>query len=147
MNGQQFKMKVDRLWNNLMANVDQINRGGNDMISRAEEILMETDAAIRQLKVVFRQYQFTDWSEEIYFFKNTKPQFVAVYIYYSKILSIEASKPFSDTMVLGPTMKMKEVIFYIFMVSRRNLSITTEGNRLFWIKNISSVSNLTLSSS
>ncbi|WP_379970147.1 RteC domain-containing protein [Epilithonimonas sp. UC225_85] len=108
---------------------------------------METDAAIRQLKVVFRQYQFTDWSEEIYFFKNTKPQFVAVYIYYSKILSIEASKPFSDTMVLGPTMKMKEVIFYIFMVSRRNLSITTEGNRLFWIKNISSVSNLTLSSS
>lgn len=83
-----------------MANVDQINRGGNDMISRAEEILMETDAAIRQLKVVFRQYRFKDWSEEIYFFKNTKPQFVAVYIYYSKILSIEASKPFTDTMAL-----------------------------------------------
>jgi len=100
MNGQQFKMKVDHLWSTLMANVDQINRGGNDMISRAEEILMETDAAIRQLKVVFRQYRFKDWSEEIYFFKNTKPQFVAVYIYYSKILSIEASKPFTDTMAL-----------------------------------------------
>lgn len=80
-----------------MTNVDQINRSENDMISRAEEILMETDASIRQLKVIFKQYQFADWSEEIYFFKKTKPQFVAVYIYYSKILSIEASKPFADS--------------------------------------------------
>jgi len=79
-----------------MANVEQINRGENDIIGRAEEILMETDAAIRQLKIILRQYQFADWSEEIYFFKNTKPQFVAMYIYYSKILSIEASKPFAD---------------------------------------------------
>lgn len=100
MNGQQFKKKVDRLWNNLMTNVDQINRSENDMISRAEEILMETDSSIRQLKEVFKQYQFTNWSEEIYFFKNTKPQFVAVYIYYSNILSIEASKPFAEQSAL-----------------------------------------------
>lgn len=100
MNGQQFKKKVDRLWNMLMTNVDQINRSESDIISRAEEILMETDAVIRQLKVVFRQYQFANWSEEIYFFKNTKPQFVAVYIYYSKILSVEASKPFADSTAL-----------------------------------------------
>ncbi|MCD0456318.1 RteC domain-containing protein [Chryseobacterium sp. LC2016-27] len=100
MNGQQFRKKVDRLWNTLTTNVDLINRSENDVISRAEEILMEADAAIRQLKVIKRQYQFTDWSEEIYFFKNTKPQFVAIYIYYSKILSIEASKPFADQMAL-----------------------------------------------
>lgn len=100
MNGQQFKKKVDRLWNTLMTDVDQINRSDNDVISRAEEILMETDSAIRQLKAIFKQYQFADWSEEIYFFKNTKPQFVAVYIYYSKILSIEASKPFAEQTAL-----------------------------------------------
>lgn len=100
MNGQQFKKRVDRLWNTLMTNVDQINRSENDMISRAEEILMETDVSIRQLKVIFKQYEFTGWGEEIYFFKNTKPQFVAVYIYYSKILSIEASKPFAEQSAL-----------------------------------------------
>lgn len=100
MNGQLFKKKVDRLWNNLITNVDQINRSENDMISRAEEILMDTDTAIRQLKIILRQYQFADWNEEIYFFKNTKPQFVAIYIYYSKILSIEAAKPFSDPAAL-----------------------------------------------
>jgi hypothetical protein len=100
MTGQSFKKKIDLLWNNLMNNVEQINRGENDIISRSEEILIETDIVIRQLKIILRQYQFTDWSEEIYFFKNTKPQFVAVYIYYSKVLAIESSKPYADPLAL-----------------------------------------------
>ncbi|WP_419486681.1 RteC domain-containing protein [Chryseobacterium bernardetii] len=100
MNGKLFRKKVDRLWSDLMSSIDQINRSENEIIPRAEEILMETDVAIRQLKTILKQYQFADWNEEIYFFKNTKPQFVALYIYYSKILSIEASKPFADPAAL-----------------------------------------------
>lgn len=100
MNGQNFKKKVDQLWKDLSTAVDQINRSENDIVIRAEEILMETDASIRQLKDLLRQYQFPDWSNEIYFFKNTKPQFVAVYIYYSKVLAIEASKPYADSQAL-----------------------------------------------
>ncbi|MGI9580122.1 RteC domain-containing protein [Chryseobacterium sp. RRHN12] len=100
MNGKLFRKKVDRLWSDLMSSIDQINRSENEIIHRAEEILMETDVAIRQLKTILKQYQFADWNEEIYFFKNTKPQFVALYIYYSKILSIEASKPFADPAAL-----------------------------------------------
>lgn len=71
MNGQNFKKKVDQLWKDLTTAVDQINRSENDIVIRAEEILMETDASIRQLKDLLRQYQFPDWSNEIYFFKNT----------------------------------------------------------------------------
>ena len=100
MNGQNFKKKVDQLWKDLSTAVDQINRSENDIVIRAEEILMETDASIRQLKDLLRQYQFPDWSNEIYFFKNTKPQFVAVYIYYSKVLALEASKPYADSQAL-----------------------------------------------
>lgn len=100
MNGQNFKKKVDQLWKDLTTAVDQINRSENDIVIRAEEILMETDASIRQLKDLLRQYQFPDWSNEIYFFKNTKPQFVAVYIYYSKVLAVEASKPYADSQAL-----------------------------------------------
>ncbi|WP_028122582.1 RteC domain-containing protein [Epilithonimonas tenax] len=100
MNGQNFKKKVDQLWKDLTTAVDQINRSENDIVIRAEEILMETDASIRQLKDLLRQYQFSDWSNEIYFFKNTKPQFVAVYIYYSKVLALEASKPYADSQAL-----------------------------------------------
>lgn len=96
MNGQNFRKKNDQLWKNLTTTVDQINRSENDIVIRSEEILMETDVAIRQLKEDLRQYEFSDWSDEIYFFKNTKPQFIAVYIYYSKVLAIEASKPYAD---------------------------------------------------
>lgn len=100
MNGQNFRKKVDQLWKNLTSSIDLINRGDNDIMVRAEEILMETDDSVKQLKDLLRQYQFADWSEEIHFFKNTKPKFVAVYIYYSKVLSIEASKPYADSHVL-----------------------------------------------
>lgn len=100
MNGQNFRKKNDQLWKNLTTSVDQINRSENDIVIRSEEILMETDIAIRQLKDHLRQYQFTDWSDEIYFFKNTKPQFIAVYIYYSKVLAIEASKPYAGPQAL-----------------------------------------------
>lgn len=100
MNGQNFRKKNDQLWKNLTTTVDQINRSDSDIVSRSEEILMETDSAIRQLKDHLRQYQFSDWSDEIHFFKITKPQFIAVYIYYSKVLATEASKPYADPQAL-----------------------------------------------
>lgn len=100
MNKQNSKSSIDNVWNDLMDAVDQINRSDADIILRSEEILMETDKAIRELKKIIGQYHFKDWAEEIYFFKNTKPQFVAVYIFHSKILSIEASKPYSDAKAL-----------------------------------------------
>ncbi|MPT32065.1 MAG: hypothetical protein E2600_10470 [Chryseobacterium sp.] len=100
MNGQNFRKKIDQLWLQLNNTLDQINRNDNGIISGAEEILMETDSAIRQLKELLRRYQFVDWSEEIYFFKVTKPKFIAIYIYYSNLLSIEASKPYADPEVL-----------------------------------------------
>ncbi|MEN2436484.1 RteC domain-containing protein [Weeksellaceae bacterium A-14] len=100
MNRQNFKRKTEQLWKELTTTVDFINRNDNSVIIKAEEILMEIDTAIRLLKDILKQYQFSDWSDEIYFFKNTKPKFVSTYIYYSKILAIEASKPYSDPQAL-----------------------------------------------
>lgn len=100
MNGQYFRKKIDQLWLELNNSVDQINRSDNGIINQAEEILMETDSAIRQLKELLRRYEFYNWSEEIRFFKITKPKFIAIYIYYSKVLSIEASRPYADPEVL-----------------------------------------------
>ena len=76
MNRQVFRKRIDQLWNSLMTSIDQINRSDLDIIFRAEEILMETDKSITSLKTLLQQYSFSDWSDEIYFFKNTKPQFV-----------------------------------------------------------------------
>lgn len=96
MREQNFKKKIEKLWYDLSLLIDNINRSENDIVLKCEEILMETDTVIRTLKSLLKLYKFTDWAEEIYFFKNTKPQFVAIYIYYSKILSIESSKPFNE---------------------------------------------------
>lgn len=96
MNGQNFNRKIAELWKSINESLDKISRTETDIVTRAEAILMETDLVIRRLKDLVRQYQFADWGEEIFFFKNTKPQFVSIYIYYSKVLAIEASKPYAD---------------------------------------------------
>lgn len=100
MTGITFQKKIKEIWKILQMGIDQINRNEKDIILQCEEILMETDIAIRNLKAILQQYKFSDWSEEISFFKNTKPRFIAIYIYYSKVLDIEASKPFADPEII-----------------------------------------------
>ena len=70
MNRENFRKKVDQLWKELTSSVDQINRSDNDIVIRAEEILMETDLTIRKLKDLLKQYKFLDWSDEIFFSKK-----------------------------------------------------------------------------
>lgn len=100
MTGITFKKKIDEIWKTLQVRIDQTNRNAKDIVLRCEEILMETDIAIRNLKTILQQYKFSDWSEEISFFKNTKPKFIAIYIYYSNVLAIESSKPYSDPHII-----------------------------------------------
>lgn len=100
MTAINFKKKIDKLFKDLNENIDLVHRNKTDALNYTEEILMDTDAAIRKLKEYVSQYTFKDWSEEIYFFKVTKPKFVSIYIYYSKLLSIESSKPYADPVVL-----------------------------------------------
>ncbi len=50
MKEQNIRLQIGNLWNGLMESVDHINRGQADIILRSEEILMETDTAIRELK-------------------------------------------------------------------------------------------------
>lgn len=100
MTAINFTKKIDKLWKDLNDSIDLVHRNKTDVLNWTEEILMDTDAAIRKLKEYVSQYTFRDWSDEIYFFKVTKPKFVSIYIYYSKLLSIESSKPYADPVVL-----------------------------------------------
>lgn len=121
MNQKDFKTEIEKLWKDLNAHIDFINRAKTNIIDIAEEILMETDAAVKNLKNLVSQYKFTDWRDEINFFKNTKPKFVSIYIYYSRILGIESSKPYADPSVL---------ISY-YEKERSNLMYFYEENRDF----------------
>lgn len=60
MNEQNFKRKVDHLWNNLDTSINLFTKSDKDWVLKAEEIVMEADAAIRKLKEYVQQYTFKD---------------------------------------------------------------------------------------
>ncbi|MGE8514446.1 MAG: RteC domain-containing protein [Chryseobacterium culicis] len=100
MKKQSFKKKIDILWNELNRVIATIQTNEKDLILRSESILMEADLSIGKLKELLLNHNFQDWAEEIFFFKITKPKFISIYIYYSKVLAIESSKPYGDASVL-----------------------------------------------
>lgn len=123
MNAKNFKIKVEELWLNLTKRIDEISRKKDGVIKGCEEILIETDLAIRKLKELSQNYQFLDWSDEIKFFKKTKPQFVSVYIYNSKILSIESSKPYANPEALKEYyQKERDQLLYFYTEHRDFIS-------------------------
>ncbi|MGZ5284861.1 MAG: RteC domain-containing protein [Kaistella sp.] len=86
--------KTEKRYAGLLQALEQIEThhvGG--MIESYEQSLMEIDAAIRDLKSLLRETAFSSEAEEVHFFKNLKPMFVAQFIYCSKVLQIEAAKP------------------------------------------------------
>ena len=60
-----FTKKIDKLWKEVNDSIDFVHRNKTDVLEYAEEILMDTDTAIRKLKYYVTQYTFRDWSEEI----------------------------------------------------------------------------------
>lgn len=63
------------------------------VIESYEKSLMETDLAIREVKMFVAETVFTSAAEEVHFFKHLKPLFISQFIYCSKVLEIEAAKP------------------------------------------------------
>ncbi|WP_185146674.1 RteC domain-containing protein [Chryseobacterium sp.] len=87
--------KCDDLWKALNDRTELLRREQDDFFSFAECVLMETDEAVRQLKSWTSSHEFCSWEEEVRFFREVKPKFVSRFIYYSRILSLEASVPYA----------------------------------------------------
>ncbi|MBP0612477.1 RteC domain-containing protein [Chryseobacterium sp. cx-311] len=69
-------------------------------IERFEKIVMETDLALRDLKAWVSVFEFDSVAEEVIFFKEIKPMFSAEFMFRSKILELEVSKPNAGQMIL-----------------------------------------------
>ena len=92
MNSENLLKKVEELWSSLSLQIDD-NLEKIGSIENSQHILMLVDESIRQLKSWVRNHQFDTWEREIRFFKKIKPKFVAKFILYSRIISIECSLP------------------------------------------------------
>ena len=85
--------KIENLTNELDSVISKIEKEVPDVIRRCEHALMEIDEKIRQVKAMVTIHEFEDMAQEIYFFKEMKPKLIAKFIYYSKILDLESTKP------------------------------------------------------
>lgn len=101
MTAKRLFSKTEKLYRELRHTIEDIESGStSDTIAMCEHILMETDTAIRSLKAMVATAEMSSAAHEGHFFKNLKPLFVAEFIYWSKILGIEAARPNAGQQIL-----------------------------------------------
>ncbi|MGX9986859.1 RteC domain-containing protein [Soonwooa purpurea] len=89
---KNIELNYQKLEQDLLAIHEEHGTG----IMAIENCLIILDGHIRQLRSMLLKHHFEAMGDEIYFFKEVKPKFIAKYIYYNKALQIEVLKPLSD---------------------------------------------------
>lgn len=84
------------LLSELEAQLKEIHANYESPIQYAEHAIKLTIKKMELLKTFFNSYKFENKTEEIEFFKITKPEFAAKLIYYNEIYNIEIAKPSSS---------------------------------------------------
>ncbi|MFT3920021.1 RteC domain-containing protein [Cloacibacterium sp.] len=92
--------KIEKIKSNLDVKISNLEREEKDLIVLCEKGLMEIDFSIREVKGLISSHIFDEKAQEIYFFKVLKPSFIALFIYYSKILDWESNKPHAGSKTL-----------------------------------------------
>lgn len=90
---QQFS---ERLLRQLEQELEPISIGVNDPLERMKSALKLIRQALKKLKDFLAEHPFRDQSEEIRFFKYTKPGFYRWQIYFIELYTIEENIPFAD---------------------------------------------------
>ena len=84
-----------------MASIEDIEATHNGKeIEKYEKILMEIDQVVRTVKASISNMEFASVADEVYFFKEMKPRFIAHFMYYSRLVSIEVAKPNAGPYIL-----------------------------------------------
>lgn len=95
-----FLNNVQKIYSDMLAVLDSIRLSEGNQLLTFENCLMEIDVTIRRLKEKVRKHQFDSIAEEVYFFKELKPKFVAEFIFYTSVLEIESNKPQNNIKML-----------------------------------------------
>jgi len=100
----QPKAQMKSLAASLKAEVDKrlalIQAENSNQVKAAQEAIKLLISSLEKLKTACLQYNFESKSEEIEFFRNTKPQLACLLIYYNEIYTIESNKPFGSKKTL-----------------------------------------------
>ena len=97
MKSSQLIEKARQFWSDLQNKIHHLELEKSDPLEVAQLALMETDEAIRTLKAWVLIHDFDCWENEITFFKELKPKFIAQFMYYSKVVTVLSSLPASGS--------------------------------------------------
>lgn len=100
MVNNQFFRSVQKMYTDLLRSLDDINQEDLDILTKSESCIIQIDSVIRKLKIKVTTYHFESIAEEVYFFKELKPKFIAEFLFYQQILNIESDKPHSGKKTL-----------------------------------------------
>ncbi len=88
--------KIERIVKKLDFNLDFLEKEIEGVLEKSEEGIKVTQRALEQIRELLLKRKSTSSSDEIYFFKNIKPQVFSKLIYYVKLFSIESKRPRSS---------------------------------------------------
>lgn len=91
-----MKLFSEHLLSELDKQLQSIHSKTDNPINYAEQSIKTLIPTFEKLKTEFLKHSFENKSEEIIFFRDTKPQFAAKLIYYNEIYNIETNKPFGS---------------------------------------------------
>lgn len=83
----------NRELSDLNSEINRINSATDDVFRRSELAVRQCQKAIGAVRKNLQTHKFLHKSEEITFFKQWKPRFVSLLIYYLNIYNIEINKP------------------------------------------------------
>lgn len=95
MNSKLLLEQTAALWNDLQIKISTLHEMKTSELERAQYALADTDEVIRTLKSWVIGHRFDCWENEIFFFKELKPKFIAQFIYYSRVVALLSSLPAS----------------------------------------------------
>ncbi len=87
---------TEKEWVGMQEALQQIAIAAENKLQWAEKSYQVIEASLEKIKGFILDYRFKGQAEEIRFFKEVKPQFLAELIYYMKVFYIEADKPLGD---------------------------------------------------
>lgn len=88
-----MNVRIRKIKDDLNEQLNFINIEQDNIIKRCEEAIEVILKATESIKAQVLKKPFNSQTEEIYFFKETKPKFTSKLIYYNKIYKIETKKP------------------------------------------------------
>ncbi len=95
-----MKTYSQTLLTTLNRQLESVHADNDEPIKYAEQAIKILISTLEELKTFFVKYEFPNKSEEIEFFKHTKPQFVYRLIYYNEVYNIETNTPYGGEKVL-----------------------------------------------